>query len=157
MVKKKICLQCGRPRLNPWVRKIPWRREWQPTSVFLPGESHGWRSLEGYSPRGHKESDMTELLTHNHKRGDERLIQIKTIKQCCKKLKHIQRHIPYPLDFILLKISIPSKLIYRFNAIPTKIPMMSSAKLETPILKRISNFMETQTARTILKKKNKTS
>ena len=39
--------------------KIPWRREWQPTSVSLPGEVHGQRSLVSYSPRGHKESDMT--------------------------------------------------------------------------------------------------
>ena len=44
---------------EPWVRKIPWRREWQPTAVFLPGESHGQRSLVGYSPWGHKESDIT--------------------------------------------------------------------------------------------------
>ena len=43
-----------------WVRKIPWRRAWQPTPVFLPGESHGQRSLEGWSPWGHKESDTTE-------------------------------------------------------------------------------------------------
>ena len=39
---------------DSWVRKIPWRRKWQPTPVFLPGESHGWRSLVGYSPRGRK-------------------------------------------------------------------------------------------------------
>ena len=45
-------------------QKIPWRRKWQPTPVFLPGKCHGQRSLEGYSPWGHKESDMTELLTH---------------------------------------------------------------------------------------------
>ena len=45
---------------NPWVRKIPWRKTWQPTPVFLPGEFHGQRSLEGYSPWGHKESDTTE-------------------------------------------------------------------------------------------------
>ena len=42
--------------------KIPWRRKWQPTPVFLPGESHGQRSMAGYSPGGHKESDMTERL-----------------------------------------------------------------------------------------------
>ena len=47
---------------NPWVGKIPWRRKWQPTPVFLPGESHGERILVGYSPRGHKESDTTEQL-----------------------------------------------------------------------------------------------
>ena len=46
--------------LTPRVRKIPWRRAWQPTSVFLPGESHGQRSLVGYSPQGGKELDMTE-------------------------------------------------------------------------------------------------
>ena len=45
------------------VGKIPWRRAWQLTPVFLPGESHGQRSLAGYSPRGHKESDMTEQLS----------------------------------------------------------------------------------------------
>ena len=45
---------------NPWVRKIPWRRKWQPTPVFLPGKSHGQRSLVGYSPQDHKELDVTE-------------------------------------------------------------------------------------------------
>ena len=48
---------------NPWVRKIPWRREWQPTRALLPGKSHGQRSLEGYSPWGHQESETTEQLT----------------------------------------------------------------------------------------------
>ena len=50
---------------DPWVEKIPWRRKWQPTPVFLPGESHGRRSLVGYSPRGRKESNTTERL-HFH-------------------------------------------------------------------------------------------
>ena len=45
---------------NSISRKIPWRRAWQPTPVFLPGESHGQRSLEGYSPLVCKVSDMTE-------------------------------------------------------------------------------------------------
>ena len=45
------------------VGKMPWRREWQPTPVLLPGESHGQKSLVGYSPCGRKESDMTEQLT----------------------------------------------------------------------------------------------
>ena len=39
-----ICLQCGRPEFDPWVRNIPWRREWQPSPVFLPGEFHGQRN-----------------------------------------------------------------------------------------------------------------
>ena len=42
--------QCGRRGCGPWVGKIPWRRKWQPTPVFLPGKSHGQRSLAGYSP-----------------------------------------------------------------------------------------------------------
>ena len=46
-----------------WVGKIPWRREWQPTPVFLLGESHGQRNLVGYSLWGDNESDMTERLT----------------------------------------------------------------------------------------------
>ena len=57
---KRICLQCGRPGFDPWVGKIPWRRERLPSPVFWPGEFHGQRSLEGYSPWGYKESDMTE-------------------------------------------------------------------------------------------------
>ena len=48
--------------LRPWVRKIHWGRDWQPTPVFLPGESHGQRSLVGYTPWGRKESDTTEQL-----------------------------------------------------------------------------------------------
>ena len=48
----RICLQCRSPGFNPWVGKIPWRREWLLTPVFLPGEFHGQRSLAGYSPEG---------------------------------------------------------------------------------------------------------
>ena len=47
---------------DPWGRKIPWRSTWQPVQVFLPGKSHGQRSLVGYSLWGCKESDMTEWL-----------------------------------------------------------------------------------------------
>ena len=57
------CLPASRrPEFDPWVRKIPWRRKWQPTPVFMSGKSHGWRSLVGYSPWSHKESDMTKRL-----------------------------------------------------------------------------------------------
>ena len=61
LLSQNICYR--RPRLDPWIRKIPWRREWLSTPVFLPGEFQGQRSLEGYSPWCHKESDMTEQLT----------------------------------------------------------------------------------------------
>ena len=57
--KESTC-QCRRWGFDFWVRKIPWRRKWQPTLVCLPGKSHGQRSLVGYSPWGHKESDMTD-------------------------------------------------------------------------------------------------
>jgi len=58
----KNLLQFKRPGFDPWVQKISWRREWQPTPVFLPGESHGQRSLAGYCLWDHKESDTTERL-----------------------------------------------------------------------------------------------
>ena len=61
--KKKSTCQCRRLRrcrFDPWVGKIPWRRAWQPTPVFLSVKSHGQRSLVGYSPKGRKESDTTE-------------------------------------------------------------------------------------------------
>ena len=66
---KEPACQCRRYKrgiVNPWVGKIPWRRAWLPTPVFLPGKSHGWRSLAGYSPWGHTELDTTEWLsTHS--------------------------------------------------------------------------------------------
>ena len=61
MVKNMPAIQ------ETWVRSLgwgdPWRRAWQPILVFLPGEFHGWSSLVGYSPWGHKESDTTEQLS----------------------------------------------------------------------------------------------
>ena len=63
--KKRICLQCRRPRFDPRVGKIPWRRKWQPTPVSLPGKSHGHRNLVDCSPWGRKESGTTEWLTQH--------------------------------------------------------------------------------------------
>ena len=68
MCQSRRCKRCG---FEPWVRKKPRRRKWQSTAVFLPGESHGQRSLVGYSPGSHKDSNMTELTcahahTHTH-------------------------------------------------------------------------------------------
>ena len=64
---KEPTYQCKRRKrhgFDPWVMKVPWKRAWQLTPVFLPGESHGQRSLVGYNPCGRKESDTTESLTH---------------------------------------------------------------------------------------------
>ena len=54
------CMRCKRCGFSPWVRKIPCRREWQPTPVFLSGKFHGQRSLAGYSSGGCRDSDTTE-------------------------------------------------------------------------------------------------
>ena len=64
--KEYTCQYRRRKRLgfNPWVRKIPWRRAWQPTPVFLPRESHGQKSLAGHSPWGRKESHNWSDLTN---------------------------------------------------------------------------------------------
>ena len=62
VVKEPAC-QCRshkRCGFDSWGGKIPWRRAWQSTPVFLPGESYGQRSLAGYSPRSHKVLDTTE-------------------------------------------------------------------------------------------------
>ena len=61
-----LCWRHRRREFDPRVRKIPWRRTWQPTPVFLPGKSLGQRSLLGYSPWGHKESDSTEPSTASY-------------------------------------------------------------------------------------------
>ena len=47
--RKRTCPQCGRPGFDPCIGKIPWRSKWQPTPVFLPGESHAQRSLAGHT------------------------------------------------------------------------------------------------------------
>ena len=64
------CRRCKRLGFNPWVGKIPWRRAWQLTPVFLPGESHGQRTLAGYSPWGRKKLNTTEATEHTHVHKD---------------------------------------------------------------------------------------
>ena len=62
---KELAYQCRRHQrggFDPWVRKIPWRRAWPTTPVFLPGESHRKKGLVGYSPWVRTESDMTEAI-----------------------------------------------------------------------------------------------
>ena len=78
-------------RFNPWVRKIPWRRAWQSTLVFLPGESCGQRGLVGYSPWDRIESDTTEKLTHNPHRHSCSLAR--ELASAWKRQKHL---VPMP-------------------------------------------------------------
>ena len=80
---KEPSCQCRRHKrlgFDSWVRKIPWRRAWQPTPAFLPGEAHGLRSLAGYSPWGRKESDTTERLSTHTQHAHSVLITIIIVK-----------------------------------------------------------------------------
>ena len=61
-----ICMQCRRPKFDPWVGEISWRRECLPTPVFLPREFRGQRSLVGYSPWGCKEWDTEQTRLTNY-------------------------------------------------------------------------------------------
>ena len=61
----KICLQCKRPRFDPWIRKMPWRREWQPTPVFLPGEFPWTEKPGGLQHMGSQRVDGTEVTEHS--------------------------------------------------------------------------------------------
>ena len=67
---KEFTLQCRRHRFNPWVRKMHWKRKWQPSPVFLPGKSHGQRSLADYGPWGHKGVSYN-LVTKQHQRREQ--------------------------------------------------------------------------------------
>ena len=70
---------------DPWVGKILWRRSWQPTPVFLPGESHGQRSLAGYNPWGHySEQDTTQRLNMH----TQRELYLNSLQQCFAKFSH---------------------------------------------------------------------
>ena len=66
--------------LIPWVRKILWRRAWQPTPVFLPGESHGQTILTGYSPWGRKETRLRQLSTQHNEQEAEGSIKKVVVK-----------------------------------------------------------------------------
>ena len=68
LVVKNVPANAGDMRhgFSPWIGKVPRRKAWEPTPVFLPGESHGQRSLVGCSSQGHKQSDTTETTKHTH-------------------------------------------------------------------------------------------
>ena len=68
-----------RRRFDPWDGKIPWSKEWEPMSVFLPGKFHEQRNLTGYSPQSHKESDIYLVTEHTHTHPET---QISVGKEC---------------------------------------------------------------------------
>ena len=70
---ERICLQCRRCGFYPWIRKIPWRRKWQPIPLFLPGKFYGQRSLVGYSLWRYKESNYNwDARTHFTSKLDQK-------------------------------------------------------------------------------------
>ena len=95
-VRASACIAGERPGFDPWVRKIPWRRKWQPTPVFLPGESHGWRRLVGYSPRVAKGrtrlSDFTFTFTFNPPGNEKQWTCV-----CSWRVGHSQSSFCHPL------------------------------------------------------------
>ena len=74
------CRKHDRGVFSPWVGKIPWRKEWHTAPVFLPRKFHGQRSLLGYNPGGHKESDMTEQLSTHTEHAHTLIISVDTNK-----------------------------------------------------------------------------
>ena len=100
--KELVCQYRGykRHRLDPWAKKIPWRRSWQPTPVFLPGESLGQRSLAGYSPWGckrvgHNWSDLAH--THAHKWTHAHMCMCLCVCVCCQKWRLVCSQYTYVL------------------------------------------------------------
>ena len=80
---KEFACSAGDPGFDPWVGKIPWRMAWQPTPIFLPGESHGQRSLMDYSPLGHKGSDATEhACMHVHSESESARCSVVSDSAC---------------------------------------------------------------------------
>ena len=75
--KESTC-QC---RFNPWFGNIPWRRKWQLTPVFLPGKSHGQRSLVGYSPWGHKRVGHNSVTKQQQHRNTQRILPVIVLQE----------------------------------------------------------------------------
>ena len=95
---------------NPWVGKIPWRRAWQPTPVFLSGESHGQRSLAGYGSQGCKESDTTEVInTHTHSHTHTLSLS----------LTHTHTHTPSGWNYLSKEMIMIVKLLSRVQLFAT--------------------------------------
>ena len=98
--------------MDPWVGKIPWRRKWYPTPVFLPGKSHGQRNLAGYSPWGCKELDITDQA-HTHittkAKNDSPSLSAAQI------LQNLSSMTVYPTAIVCLYLDIPQNLYIKVS------------------------------------------
>ena len=120
----RICLLCRRLGYDPWLRKIPWTREWQSTPVFFPGEFYGQRHLVGYSPWDLKESDTSEQLTLHfhflfHVFSSASMISQPLISESPKQLK-------ISPEFLFLEFSFSLSLLLLFHNISARVKLLSS-------------------------------
>ena len=104
--------RCRRSGFDPWVGNTPWRRPWQPTPVFLPGESHGQRSLSAYSPQGHGWSNWAHTTLH--------------MENSFKVILNLKKTIITLQNFLFLQVNIT---IWSFSTtlpLPPPLPISSS-------------------------------
>ena len=135
----KICACNVGIWVSPWIGKIPWRRGRQPTPVFLPGKSHGQRSLVGYNPNGHKKLDTTEAIEHTrtHAQVLKKLLnwlnlQPRLPKVFLQAISPPRAQIPMPISSLLIStcvfhrtnLSISLLYICSFNSNSSKEPML---------------------------------
>ena len=115
----KISQQCKTPGFNPWVGKIPWRREWQTISIVLPGEFHEQRSLAGYSRRSHKELDITEWIDASELWCWRRLLRVPWTARRSNQsiLKEISPGISLEGMMLKLKLQYFGHLIWRVDSL----------------------------------------
>ena len=113
--------------------KVPWRRTWQPTPAFLPGESHGQRSLVGCNPWGHKESDTTEH-THTHTYTPQKVISLSSSVQAL--------HVTAPSLTLPGPAPQPTEdLAVRAAEVPVPSPPAASAAAPAVLLSSFSDFL----------------
>ena len=92
---KELTCQCNRHGFDPWVRKIPWRRKWQPTPVFFPGKFHGQRSLAGYSPWGQKRVGHNLATKQQQPKVDYMVKKFKAYKAVFNENHFRYQHFPF--------------------------------------------------------------
>ena len=114
---KGSACNAGRPEFDHWVRKIPWKREWHPTPLFLPGEFHGQRRLAVYSPWDCKESDTTEWLICIH-------TQVQTLRL----------NLPFAWDTLITFFISHLAVLDLFTTVPSLVPGYASISSQPRVI-----------------------